>query len=367
MQEPLIVSAPGKIILFGDHSVVYKRKAIAASISLRTSLNFVPSNNGITLDFPDIGLHLQITDAELSSLSSLFAKDPVKDVDSTLSTQIDHLLVKHDLKDVPKTAATAFLYLLFRICPNSEDVKGTYSISSELPIGAGLGSSASVSVVIATALLILTRQIRRPESGQALDRASILKTINRWAYVGEQCMHGTPSGVDNTVATYGGAVVFQKEQEMQLIAVPTFSIKLTDTKVPRSTKTQVSKVAALHAAQTEIIEPIFDAMHAIAVKAETLFGDSSLEIADLGRLIELNQNLLRTIGVSHSSIEQVIDLHQGSWSKLLGAGGGGCVLTLLNTTTSHGQSNTIEGMVEYDVQLGGAGVGLESESGLCCY
>lgn len=74
---------------------------------------------------------------------------------------------------------------------------------STIPIGAGLGSSASIAVCIATAALRLNGLISAPGDRPAEDRKREADVINHWAFIGEMIMHGTPSGVDNTVATLG--------------------------------------------------------------------------------------------------------------------------------------------------------------------
>ncbi|KAJ3260124.1 hypothetical protein HK103_001200 [Boothiomyces macroporosus] len=108
------------------------------------------------------------------------------------------------------------------------------SIRSEIPVGAGLGSSASFCVCIAASLLILKEDISLEFN--ELD----LKKINDLAFEGERVLHGSPSGVDNTLATYGGAKIYQKNQPLEdLKGFKELDILLTDTKVEKNTKRQV--------------------------------------------------------------------------------------------------------------------------------
>lgn len=371
----LVVSAPGKVILFGDHSVVYNRQAIAASISLRTTLAFTPEHGTtLVLDFPDIGLHLVLSVNQLESLASrsiLERVEPNKELDAETLASIDTVLDQHSIEGVQKAAASAFLYLFVFLGRRAgQDSLGKYQLRSELPIGAGLGSSASVSVIIATTLLLVSKVIEEPLVAHSHQTsAAALDLINKWAYVGEQCIHGTPSGVDNTVATYGRAVAFRKSCPIQLMQIPSLPLLLSNTGVPRSTKTMVANVASLRTALPTIVEPVLDAMHEVALEAQKLLPHALADVSRLGTLIELNQGLLRTLNVSHPAIEAIVSANtERGWTKLIGAGGGGCVITLLKETGEVGKEITAPGGTqEYRVSLGGPGVGVHSETGIEYY
>lgn len=375
----IVVSAPGKVILFGDHSVVYNRRAIAAAISLRTTLTFTQKQiAGLHLDFPDIGLDLSVSSTFLQTLASSLPMDrtlstePSLQINAELMEKIEQHLQSQSLVGVVKAAAAAFLYLYAYLGLQTEESSyGTYHLNSELPIGAGLGSSATVSVIIVTTLLLISGAIEQPNLANHAGRGkATLDVINKWAYTGEQCIHGTPSGVDNTVATYGKAVAFQKTEPIVPIGIPALPLLLTNTGVPRSTKTQVSNVARLRDALPNIVEPILDSMHQIALEAQTLLSSGdSCNRDKLGSLMVLNQGLLATLGVSHPAIESIITANAArGWTKLIGAGGGGCVISLLrgtDHTPSSGATETPQtGVESYMVSLGGPGVGYHTADGI---
>lgn len=377
----LLVSAPGKVILFGDHSVVYGKKAIAASISLRTSLEFTRhGTKNLVLDLADVGLHLDLQQEEIQQMQlpkTIHEIPQMTDISpesqEMLKTKIDSCLAARGMQDTQHAAASAFLTLYFSIgSPDGLSDVGCYRIKSDLPIGAGLGSSASVCVVISATLLILRDLIERPHSTRDSHWKEVLELINQWAYVGEQCLHGRPSGVDNTVATYGGGVAFQKNAPIELLTMPALPLLLTDTKVERSTKNQVSQVAQLKSTMPHVVDPVLVEMHEVAVQAHFLLRSHDMDLERIGQLISRNQELLRAIGVSHPSIERVIQHNsENGWTKLVGAGGGGCVVTLLRASsksdTPTKTSNKELDMDEYRIQLGGPGVGVHLGDGSIIY
>jgi mevalonate kinase len=85
-------------------------------------------------------------------------------------------------------------------------------LRSTIPIGAGLGSSGSIAVCFSAALLLQIRALAGPHEDQPPEESELqIERINRWAFVGELCTHGNPSGVDNTVSSGGKAVLFQRQ------------------------------------------------------------------------------------------------------------------------------------------------------------
>src|SRR5581483_8320667 len=118
-----------------------------------------------------------------------------------------------------------------------------------IPIGAGLGSSASICVCLSTALLLQIRTLAGPHPDQPPEEAEIqIERINRWAFVGEMCTHGNPSGVDNTVSSGGKAVLFRRgdyskpPKVVALTKFPELPLLLVNTRQSRSTAAEVAKV-----------------------------------------------------------------------------------------------------------------------------
>ena len=110
-------------------------------------------------------------------------------------------------------AAIALLYLHSFLTTDETLGQGyDFVVRSNLPVGAGLGSSASYSVCVATALLQLNGYL---SAGTGLDVAAQRDLVNQWAFQAEKVIHGNPSGIDNTVSTLGGAVMFKKGEKIE--------------------------------------------------------------------------------------------------------------------------------------------------------
>lgn len=135
--------------------------------------------------------------------------DTVERLDTGLVNSIKPLVA-----DIPgkvlQGAASAFLYV-YLMLGSKHAPASIYTLRSTIPIGAGLGSSASISVCLSTALQLQMGTLTTPFSGMMSSETQLqLKRVNNWAFVGEMCIHGNPSGVDNTVATGGKALLFKR-------------------------------------------------------------------------------------------------------------------------------------------------------------
>jgi len=177
-------SAPGKIILFGEHAVVYGRPALAVPVTqVHVDVDISDSDSaGIWIDAPDIDLH-----AELNTLPS------------------DH----------PLASVIHNLFFLSRVSPfPSLNIK----ITSTIPVASGLGSGAAVTVALTRAL------------STHINYAMTDEQVNAFAYEIEKLHHGTPSGIDNTVITYAKPVYFVKGQAIETFKVgQPFTIVIGDT------------------------------------------------------------------------------------------------------------------------------------------
>ncbi|EUC41541.1 hypothetical protein COCMIDRAFT_105918 [Bipolaris oryzae ATCC 44560] len=359
MMPPFMVSAPGKVIVYGEHAVVYGKAAIAAAISLRSYLHvsfLSKSNRTVQLRFPDIQMEhtWNIDELPWDAFSKPGKKkhyyELVDSLDPDLMAAIQPFIdqvspaAPESIRKIHHASATSFLYLFLSLASRKVP-PCIYTLRSTIPIGAGLGSSASISVCLSTALLLQIRALSGPHQDQPAQECELnIERINRWAFVGEMCIHGNPSGVDNTVSSGGKAVLFQRRDYGQpplvqpLHSFPELPLLLVNTRQSRSTATEVAKVANLRKAHPILAESILDAIGSVTESAHKLltspdFDSESIEaLRHLGELVTINHGLLVSLGVSHPKLERIREIidHTGiGWTKLTGAGGGGCAITIL--------------------------------------
>jgi hydroxymethylglutaryl-CoA reductase len=158
------------------------------------------------------------------------------------------------------------------------------------------------------------------------------EAINELAFACEKLAHGNPSGIDNTVATYGRAVLFRKSatppaRPLELTEVPPIVIAASG--MHSVTKDQVTAVRDRHARMTDRYNAIFDEIDEISMAGATAL--TGRDYAELGALMNLCQGLLNAVGVSTPELEKMVDMARrngAAGAKLTGAGGGGSIVAL---------------------------------------
>ncbi|KAF2539266.1 hypothetical protein F2Q68_00018809 [Brassica cretica] len=216
----------------------------------------------------------------------------------------------------------------------------TVIITTELPYGSGLGSSAAFCVALTSALIASSISDKTHREGwSSLDETN-LELLNKWAFEGEKIIHGKPSGIDNTVSAYGNMIKFCSGEITRLQSNMPLRMLITNTKVGRNTKALVSGVSERTVRHPDAMKSVFNAVDSISKELAAIIQSKDQNSVtekeeSIKELMEINQGLLQSMGVSHSSIDTVIrtTLKHKLTSKLTGAGGGGCVLTLLPTGT----------------------------------
>ncbi|KAF9322436.1 Mevalonate kinase [Linnemannia elongata] len=363
-------SSPGKVILFGEHAVVYGKVATAGSLGLRSyALIQTREDKKIEVNLPDVQLarSWNINDVPRQARWEGYPYPP----QSMNTDLLDQLTKFVDLGSQTNRsqAAIALLYL-HSFLTNDETLTQGYDfvVRSNLPVGAGLGSSASYSVCVATALLQLNGYL---SAGTGMDVAAQRDLVNQWAFQAEKVIHGNPSGIDNTVSTLGGAVMFKKGEKIEpLPGFQSLRFLLTNTRVPRETQVQVANVRKLHDKFPTVVNPMLDAINEISNSCKNIFSQDGLDRAHLlarfGELVDVNHGLLAALGVSHPSLEKVREISSklGLKSKLTGAGGGGCALTLIRDDVTSETVAVVKQLLEaegfqcMETSVGGPGAGI---------
>lgn len=400
------VSAPGKVILHGEHAVVYGKTAIAVSLGLRSSIVIKEVN---TLAEPAVRIHLPCVDLHETiplqpTIKSLFNPRLAPGITGKFSwrlpDKIDHEYhlrkvddflhaIKPNFDALPnnqKNSLRSFLYVFSGIFGSTYlPVKAMdISMGSELTIGAGTGSSASFAVCLAGALIQLLKLKNSSGSfdafyDQSSDDFSITEKeiISEWAYNCERIMHGVPSGIDNATCTFGSLVSFKKGGRPRHLDIRMdLRVLLVDSRVARETRALVVKVAALRQRNAAAVDHIMDACEHIANTATQILEklssgkceqDTEADYQHLGELWDMNHCLLSALGVSHPALEAIrAHAHaRGLPCKLTGAGGGGYAMILIPPSTPRAVVDSLSGQLlengfrVKETRLGGAGVAIE--------
>jgi mevalonate kinase len=186
----------------------------------------------------------------------------------------------------------------------------------DLPPGGGLGCSAAIGVAVARAV------------DPGASTAAIVERVMAW----ERVFHGNPSGVDAAVAASGGCVYFEKGSEIEPVrAQGGLTLCIGHTGTASSTKSMVEAVARMRTRRPEVVGKAFEGIRSLVRNARL-----AIEAGDkfaLGRLMDLNQMLLSGLFVSTPEIEDMCALARNAGAhgaKLTGAGGGGCVVALVS-------------------------------------
>ena len=278
-------SAPGKIILFGEHAVVYGQPALAVPVTqvqaeVRIDRIFSP---GIRINAPNI----------------------------QLNEKLDGLAPSHPLAATVRNTLTAL----------KVDSLSSVAIliRSSIPVASGLGSGAAVSVAIIRAL---AKQVKKDLSDEQ---------VSALAFETEKLYHGTPSGIDNAVITYAKPVYFVKGQPIELLHVKKpFSIVIGDTGIPASTKESVRDVRMQRHKRPDRYETLFAAIGSIANTARQLIESGTPE--SFGPLMDENHALLRNMKVSSLELDHLVETARKAGAlgaKMSGGGRGGNMIALV--------------------------------------
>jgi len=274
--------AHGKVVLLGEHAVVHGVPALAASVGRGASATARP--------------------ADVPSLCIIDASDHATDKASE-PRSID---------------ANAELLRAFRALCDATGVCASAEVRIDVPLGAGLGSSASLGVALARALLSLR--------GTAFDDEQVVEVASAW----ERVFHGNPSGVDVAVATYGGCIAFSRSEGVRRLSLKEpVPLCIGDTGTRSSTRAMVQRVGELLRQHKDDGRGVLDGIRACVCAARDPLMAGNWH--DVAAAMNENQRWLGSLGLNtvDSDVLCGVAMSAGALgAKLTGAGGGGCVIAL---------------------------------------
>ena len=286
-------SAPGKVILFGEHFVVYGVKAILCAINKR-----------ITVTAEEIDQRKISIKSNIGELESEPNK-PISEINSPLKP---------------------FYYLANKIIQNKNSgIK--IEVESEIPLGVGLGSSSACCVAGAAAISKLFGSISKEE-------------ILKLAIEAEKTIFQNTSGADCTVCTFGGLMEYDKENGFSKIeSEPNFHLVIANSNVEHSTDRVVAGVREFKESNKEEFSKLCENESTLIENVLELLKENNIK--ELGHKAIQNQEYLERIGISNDKLRDMIQIGQKSsfGAKITGAGGGGCIFAL---TDESNLENTIK-------------------------
>ncbi len=275
-------SAAGKIILLGEHAVVYGHHALAVPIHDAVHASVSQAEHNTSLTITDWGLHVVVgedeSDGAAAAVKLIFEKLRLRDV---------HLDIR---------------------------------VSSILPRGMGLGSSAAIAVAV-------TRAIAKYSRIELTDNA-----VNEIAFACEQLSHGTPSGVDNTISCFGNAMLFRKSAALcsePLAISARLPIVVGCSHSSGPTREQVAGVSLRRDNNPQRYDALFQQIDQLSIDGAKALANQNY--SELGSMMNVCQGLLNAIEVSTPELEEMIHIARDAGAvgaKLTGAGGGGSMVAL---------------------------------------
>jgi mevalonate kinase len=281
-------SAPGKIILFGEHAVVYNRPAIAipfmgVRVKITALADLRAPAGRVSIDAPEIHLH--------TTLDQLTDDNPLA-------------LVIHGVWDALGIHAMPAVTLRF---------------SSTIPLAAGLGSSAASAVALAR---IVSNFVGHPLPDEQ---------VSQIAFEAEKRQHGNPSGIDNTVITFAKPVFYIREKPFELLKVrKPLTLVVADSGIASSTAEMVEALRQRWQTDRQSHDAWFDSIGVISTRARHAIETGDIHL--VGLLMTQNHDILRTMQLSCPELDRLVEaaLRAGALgAKLSGGGGGGNMFALV--------------------------------------
>jgi mevalonate kinase len=327
-------SAPGKITLFGEHAVVYGQPALVSAIDRR--LYVTVEERG------DSSIKVSALDLHIPGLILTFREGS------------NDLLVETDYERI--IDAMSYVRKAIELASKHVDKKQgvNVTIKSEMPVGAGLGTSAAIAVgTIAAYTRLMGHELKQEE-------------IAHLGHATELEVQGAASPMDTAISTYGGTIYIKPGKPGPHIEKLKIGRKLPSvvgyTEREAKTGDLLKRVRTLREASPKVVDSIMTTIGEIVKEAKSSILKGDLE--SLGMLMNINHGQLESLGVSSQKLNDMVYSSRSAGavgSKMTGAGGGGCMIALcLRETDKVAVAIKVVGGVPFEASLSGTGVRLES-------
>lgn len=280
MKKIGIGRATGKIILIGEHSVVYGKKAIA-------------------FPFAGVGIHTTVQKKPTIHIQSKYFSGTLDEMKQIASMHNLVLLIEVLQKDLA--------------LPNFN-----LSIQSSIPSERGMGSSAAVAVSIVRAIF--------DWQNLALDNKTLLKYVD----YSEQIAHDNPSGIDAAATSGTQPILFEKGHPFEAFPLNVDAYLLVaDTGIKGQTRQAVKDVATLVNQKGQSVQAIIDQLGDLTLEAKTAIIQNQAK--RLGQIMTASHHLLQKLTVSNQTLDEAVEIaldNHALGAKLTGGGRGGCLIVL---------------------------------------
>lgn len=334
----MLVSSPCKVILFGEHSVVYDKLGIAGAIDRRVAVSAEFSNNGVEFiqEYPNFP-NFKRSKEQITQTFNKFKK-------------------LYDEKNFEEMKKMPFSDSIVVVVGELFDRYGYRDMKITIKLKNPIKSIGQSSAIFSCVTLAVSKLL-----GKNLSKEEIAKI----AILGDVVAHGgTPSGIDTSTVIYGGYVQYRKSEGIKPLDIK-FQLPLiiVDSGIPSKTSITVPHVRKLKEQKPDYVNPILDEMDKVAIEALDALKKEDLK--KIGELMNKNHSLLQQLGVSSDTLDKLVDIARKNGAlgaKMTAGGGGGCIIALAKSMEQ--AEDLIEvfddnDFVAFSTKLGAEGIKVE--------